>query len=164
MKHPLVRVLAGYAVAAVLATLATWARYLFADPQDVNASSGMWAFGDLLAWGGVFTLAGALPTWWLLGWCRAQGARWDTPALLVLLLSLSAPLAIAFRYTPLRRFHDFEILAVLFQLAAPAFALAIGIAWLNAPTARSRTWLLWAGLMQLACAVSFPLQLALTRR
>lgn len=164
MKHPLARVFAGYVVAAVLATLATWARYIGVDPQDVMNSSGMWAFGDLLAWGGVFTLAGALPTWWLLGWLRTQGARWDAPALVVLVLSLTAPLAVLFRYTPLSRFHDFEILAVLFQLAAPAFAIAIGIAWLNAPTPRSRACLLWAGLMQLACAVSFPIQLLLYRR
>lgn len=68
---------AGYPVGLVAAIFLVSLRYLWADPRDVAASSGMYAFGDLLGILFLFGLFATPPTWFLLHLLRGADRFWS---------------------------------------------------------------------------------------
>lgn len=129
---------AGYVLSFVLSFGVVQLRYLFLDPAVVEASSGMYAFGDLL-WG--LLLGGLLslvPTWLLL---RALGDDARLRGLLswaCLAWAATAPVSPVMLFLGAggasRRPLDqalllLHVLSVLRGVVIPGSLLALGLAW-----------------------------------
>ena len=67
--------------------------YEFRHPDEVNASSGMWAFGDMMMWTFLFFIA-MVPTIFLLRLIAKSEALYAGYSRLVLLFAVTAPLCI----------------------------------------------------------------------
>jgi len=55
-------VIGGYSAAFVIASAAVAVHVAATDPIEASAASGMYAFGDLLLFGGVFGVIALIPT------------------------------------------------------------------------------------------------------
>ena len=128
----------GYVLSFVLSFGVVQLRYLFLDPAVVEASSGMYAFGDLLGGlllGGLFSL---VPTWFLL---RALA---NDPGLQGLLSWAGLAWAATAPVSPVMLFLGaggasrgpldqalllLHVLSVLRGVVIPGSLLALGLAW-----------------------------------
>ena len=148
----------GFVLAIVIAVALVPLRYIGVDPKDVAASSGMWAFGDLVFICGVAALLSLVPGFFLLRALRRFPRLWVLPSIFTLLWSASAPVAVAFRFlSATRTMPMFPDVLAFFRIWTSLFFLPLALAGaLNAPTPSSRTRFAWASVLELIAAVSLP--------
>lgn len=98
-----------YAGILLMGTFWFYQRHLqeLSDPQAAMASSGMWAFGDLILVVFLYLLC-LIPTFFLLRLMRTNEVVYDNYAKIVLAVSLTSPLCLA-----ALSFHVGENIAVL---------------------------------------------------
>jgi len=137
----------GYVAAGIAALAVVRLRSAGVDPQDLAASAGMWAFGDLLrglAVGAAFCLA---PTWFLLRLLRGVASLWGPVSGAALAWACTIPLALGLVLLPALLVGQTEVgdLSFFFLIlrtpTAPAFlaaALAAHSMSRAAPSARRR--------------------------
>jgi hypothetical protein len=153
-------VLAGYFAALLAAFAAVYFRQLRTQADSVQASSGMYAFGESLVFLGVFGIAALLPTGLWLCFLRPFQKFWGAFSIASLALALTGPVAgyvMNLASTPPSSGHlgvMTGLLALLRMFGAPLLAVAFVISAAIAPTVRSRWTLIGAALIE--CGVSTP--------
>lgn len=88
-------VLAGYAAAIVLAWIAVAMRFHYTSGAIRDASSGMYAFGDLILFLAVFTVLSLAPTATALYFLRSRPIFWTVLSTLALFLAATGLAALA---------------------------------------------------------------------
>lgn len=144
-------VLAGYVAAVLAACAAVDFRQLHTQGEHVQASAGMYAFGDALLFLAVFGIAALFPTGLALHFLRSFRSFWTALSITALVLAATGLLA-ALVYTlassqplPGSLWAIWASLAVLRMLAAPLLASVFLLSGLIAPTRASRWALLVTG-------------------
>ena len=151
-------VLAGYVVAFALASIAVAVRVSFTSGPDAQASSGMYAFGDLLLFMAVFGGVGLLPTGLGLVFLRSSRRFWRILSAIAVAIAATGVTAIVLfaigrSATAPPALRAWDALAVLRILPAPLFAVAFLIAGVISPHRASRWALLAACGIEIAvCA------------
>ncbi len=139
---------AGYAVALVAAVLAVRLRDLGVDPQAVDASSGMWAFVDVVLFCTVAGILSIPPTWLLLRILRPFRG-WESGSWVLFLWSLTTPLRIlTLVLMGGRGPATANVPLVMRNTVAPAFLGLALLGRVNAPTPGSKRRLGWAALCE----------------
>jgi hypothetical protein len=140
-----VLVVAGYFAAFMLASLAYDIRVAHEDPADVQASGGMYAFGDGMYFLFVFSLGAAVPTGLWLWFLRKARPVWSflTTCALLLAATAVASLALYFigNWLKLPQESALELwaaLAVLRLLFTPILGGAFFVCLLLAPDRSTR--------------------------
>lgn len=145
---------AGYAAAAVITAFLVWVRYLFINPADVNASSGMYAGGDLVMFVLICGTLSLGPTFFLLRFLNEQYPR--TLAAFLLAFSATGPISLGLlqlltsgapRFPgALDKFLGLAMLFLIFPrvVAIPVVWLGLGIALLLAREKLTRALLVCA--------------------
>lgn len=128
----LLAVAAGYLASFTVAGALVALRYLWADPADVDASSGMWAFGDVLWTLILGGLGSVVPTWLLLRTVSAYPRLMRALAWAGLTWSaLAPPSALLLFFGPLLGALPLHALALLRTMLMPgSVALFTLAAWL----------------------------------
>jgi len=121
-------VVGGYIAALLLAAVTVAIHGAVTSGPDAQASSGMYAFGDLLLFLGVFGVAGLVPTGAALFFLRPYRAFWSVTSglgMVIALTGIGAAVLYAFgRQAPAPSpLASWVALAVLRLLAAPILAL-----------------------------------------
>jgi hypothetical protein len=148
-------VIAGYIAAFAIANAFVNARDLRASPQDV-ASSGMYAWADMILFLEVFGLGAILPTALALYFLRPIRGFWivfSFAALAFTVTGLGAALIVAFTgrmdHEPaLYLVRVLAALGVLREMMSPAAGVTFVLATFTAPTRRFRFALLAATLIE----------------
>lgn len=152
--NPLVKtglVLAGYVAAFMLASLAYDIRIAHEDPADVQASGGMYAFGDGMYFLFVFALCASVPTaagLWFLRQARRLWSFLTAGALLIAATAVASALVysvgILLKPPQNSMLGLWTAIAVLPLLFTPIMAGAFLVFALLAPDQRSRSRFLTA--------------------
>ncbi len=152
-------VLAGYTAAALAAGAALEIRLLNTQGPDVDASAGMYAFGDVMLFLAVFAFAALFPTGLALYLLRACRWIWTALAIAAPAIAVTGALAAAIyvlaacqALPPQSPLMIWAGLAVLRMLAAPPLAAAFVLSALIAPNRTSRWSLLAAAAIEGAVA------------
>ncbi len=135
MRRPL-GIALGYLLAIAIGIAGAAVRYIGVDPRVVDASSGMYAFGDLLAFGFWGGLAGLVPTWFLLRELRGATGMWATLSWLALGWGVIGVAAAVVRFLPKPSagpLTDLDGIAVLRFLPAPLGVALDALGALAAP-------------------------------
>jgi hypothetical protein len=128
----------GYVVAFAVASIAVAVRVANTSGPEAQASSGMYAFGDLVVFCGVFGVVALIPTALALYWLRTHRPFWlGLSALGVVIAATGVAAAVLFALgrqavepSPLAIWAAFSVLRIL---AAPGFAVAFLLAAVLAP-------------------------------
>jgi hypothetical protein len=162
VMHTLIKagvVLAGYAAAVVAASVALEIRLEHTQGPDVQASAGMYAFGDFLLFVAVFSSVAIVPTGLALFFLRPLGRLWAALSFVAVAIAVTGVAAmwicilgsrvanLAFPWVGL------EALAVLRMFAAPLLAASFAVAVFIAPNWTSRWALVAAAVMEGAVAL-----------
>lgn len=158
LRAKLLLVGSGYAVALVTATAVVHAWQLRTSGPDAQAMAGMYAFGDLLLFLGVFSAVGSVPTALALWFLRPFDVFWralSTLSLAIAATCLVAAATYAMGRSPeyARYVGDWPGFAVLRLLVAPLFGGAFVLGGLLAPSRRPRLALLAAGALESAVSL-----------
>lgn len=153
-----VAAVAGGYVAAVLAGLAAVAiRVASTSGSDAQASSGMYAFGDVLLFVAVFGVAALVPTAAALFFLRPYRRFWTALSALGLTVALTGvAAAILFAVgrhatsSPLATWAGFSVLRIL---VAPLLALVFLVCAILSPHRSPRVTLLAAAVMEVAVSL-----------
>ena len=135
-------VLAGYAVAVLVAGVAVEVRVAHTSDPDAQASAGMYAFGDGLLFVAVFSAVALLPTGLALFFLRPYRWFWTALSITGLPIAVTGVLAVSIcileSYLALRGLPlEFcAALAFLRMLAAPLLAGAFVLSGVLRPTER----------------------------
>jgi len=148
-------VVAGYAIALVIASVVVAVQAVFMSSVDRQASSGMSAFGDILLFLAVFGAAAIPATGVGLYFLRPHGPFWRAFSFIALAMAATGVAAcvviVAGRSTgtdsALRAWSD---LAVIRVLAAPFLALMSGLSFFFAPNRIARVALAVAAAIEAA--------------
>lgn len=142
-------VAAGYAVVGVASALLIFVRYLnyVRNPQDVAASGGMYAGGDLMLEILILLLI-LVPTAALVFVIRKSEPAYTTYAKVLLGLSLTAPLSIGLLFIPaVQQWYWGD--AIVFRLFAIPFVLVVILcSRILARFAHARRLISWAALVE----------------
>ncbi len=157
-RSKLLLVLGGYVLALVSAAAVVHAWQLRTSGPDAQAMSGMYAFGDLLWFVGVFCAVGSVPTALALYFLRPFPVFWRALATvsgIVAATSLMAAATYAMgRSAEYARYvGEWPSFAVLRLLAAPIFGGAFVLGGLFAPSRGPRLALLAAGTVESGVAL-----------
>lgn len=135
----------GYLLAAILATAGVWLYHSLATLDPAEASGGMAAFGDLVLFMALFSLAALLPTakiLRLLRGCQAFWTGWSSLSLLVTATGVfMSALILAPGLVRAGAFPTLYMLAPLRVLIAAPLAMIFTLSALVAPGVRAR-WVL----------------------
>lgn len=147
-------VLAGYLVAFVLASIAVAVHVAFTSGPVAQASSGMYAFGDVLLFVAVFGTVGLLPTGLGLVFLRPYRLFWLILTGVGVVIAATGVMALALfaigrTAMPPSALGSWTALAVLRILPAPLFATAFLIAGVASPHRGSRWTLLAASVIEI---------------
>jgi len=136
-------VVGGFALALVAAVgaVAVWQK--FTQGPDSQASSGMYAFGDLLLGLGIFGLIAIVPFALGLYWLRPHAPFWRLLAGIAVMIALTGPLALAVNGALRESAGHWALLADIRIGLMPPCALALLAAGLFAPQPKPR-WILIA--------------------
>ena len=137
----------GYAAAWFVASAAVYLRQLHTQDAQAQASAGMYAFGDLILFVGVFAVLALFPTGLALYFLRPFGKFWttlSTAALAWAVTGLGAAFMIALASTqpPQSLWRTVASFGIVRMLVAPPLATTLALATLVAPTRRLRWTLL----------------------
>jgi len=139
----------GYTLAFLLSIAVVWVHVLLTSGPVAQASSGMYAFGDVMLFGAVFCTAALPPTAAVLFFLRHERVFWGVLASAGVVVAFTGVLAMIVFATG-RSLHDDSLLgswtaaSVLRILAAPPFALVFVVCALIAPGGWMRRSLLAA--------------------
>ena len=141
-------VLAGYVATFVLASMVVAVRVALTSGPDVQASSGMYAFGDAALWVAVVGTVGLLPTGLALFFLRPVRTFWTLLAGVGLVVAATGAAALILYIvgraaTPPSVLSAAAALTPLRMLPAPLFAVAFLVGGLISPYQAPR-WTLWA--------------------
>jgi hypothetical protein len=136
----------GFMVAFFVATGIVWLHHLVFPLPPEEASGGMAAFGDLVLFAGVFTLAAIIPTIGLLRLLNGVRAFWSVWTIVAVLLVLTGIVS-GFMYVlpSLTGAHHFPViysLAPLRILSAAPLAIGFALSGALAPPGTNRKVLL----------------------
>jgi len=147
-------VLAGYAIAFLIAAAVMYAHIKATSGPEWQGDSGMLAFGDSVLFAGTFCLAAIPATAAALYWLRPVEAFWRIASIAALAIAATAAAAalvyLVPRPTPAGSgpLGYWPVLAPLRILAAPGFALASWLALIFAPTRSARLAFLTAAAIE----------------
>ncbi len=156
-------VLAGYIIAIVAASVAVAVRIYFTSGPEAQASSGMYAFGDLCLFVSVFGVVSLVPTGAVLFFLRSHRLLWIVLSVAAVTIT-GTGLATFIVFLVWRTaegdslFATWASLAPLRILAAPLLALAFLMSGLISPHRFSRIALVVAAVVEAAvsaCAAVF---------
>ena len=136
-------VLAGYAAAVLVAGAALGIRLLNTQGPDAQASAGMYAFGDVLLFLGVFGFAALFPTGLALYFLRHNERLWTALSLASLTLAVIGPVAAVVLQSHQGDWLIAGLLCLGQCLGAPLLALGFLVGAFLAPARRAR-WMLFA--------------------
>src|SRR5262245_36853269 len=147
----------GYVVAFAVASIAVAVHVAGTSGPEAQAASGMYAFGDLVLFCGVFAVVALIPTALALYWLRTHRPFWLGLAALGLTIAATGVAAAvlfavgrqAVEPSPLALWAAFSVLRIL---AAPAFAMGFLLAAVLAPYRQPR--IAFAGAAAAEAAVS----------
>jgi hypothetical protein len=138
-------VLAGYGAALIVASVGLVIRLRAEQGPEAQASSGMYAFGDLLFFLAVFGTLSLIPTGLALWFLRSHRRFWNILSAGTLVFATTGVVAVAL-YTLANakvltgtRWYAWAGLSVLRMIPAPGFAAACTLGAVLAPT-RSARW------------------------
>jgi hypothetical protein len=145
-----VLVVAGYALALVIAFLVLAIYMAATDGPDRQASSGMYAFGDSLLFLGVFVVAAVPATGAALFFLRPYRAFWRIATVGALAIAATGAAALGSYLVPSasQLLGAWAELSPLRILLAPMFALTYFLFIVAAPTRSSRIAFVCAGLIE----------------
>jgi len=150
-------ILAGYVIAFLAAWTAVYIGQRHRPDTWVQASAGMYAFGDTLLFAAVCGFIALFPTALALYFLRSFQTFWAIFSTACLALAVTGPIAaFVYMFASGRALPPFWTLPVFFSilrvLGSPLFAAAFLMSAFLAPARRSR-WLL-LGAAAIECAVS----------
>jgi len=145
-------VVAGYAVAFGIASIALAVRLAHTQGPDAQAASGMYAFGDTALFIAVFVVASLPPTGAALYFLRSNRIFWNALAVVGVAIAASGLAAMA-AYLTGDRLNTLAALSPLRILAAPLLALVLFVAGIIAPLRAPRIALLIAAASETAITV-----------
>lgn len=155
--NPLLKVavvVGGYIGAALIASAAVAIRMATTRGPDAQASSGMYAFGDVLLFVAVLGVSALVPTGVALFFLRPYRRFWTVASALALAVAVTGAMAaIVFavdRYTVPSPIATWAALAVLRMLVAPLLALTCLVCTVFAPHRAARLAFLAATVMEAA--------------
>lgn len=166
----LVLIAAGYAGALIAAFAAVHVRQILTQGPEAQASSGMYAFGDVLLFIGVFAGLSMGPTAAALYFLRPFGKFWTAASITALVLSGSSWVMVimnALNCIPLINKSlrtPFEVLGLMSVGASPFPAAAFFICALPAPERLNQRLLLTAAGIEAALAAYVFVKFVLSRR
>jgi hypothetical protein len=143
----------GYLAAILAAPAAVCIRQMLTRGPDADASSGMYAFGDLLGFVAVFGLLSLAPMAWLLVMLRPCARFWSALSIVSLAAAIAGPV---FAVVMQHRHPDWFVTALLFIaefLGAPLLAIAFLTVAAIAPNRRARRMLFAAGFVEGAVSI-----------
>lgn len=147
-------VLAGYAVAFLVASVAVYFRLLATMGDDARASAGMYAFGDAILFAAVFGFTALFPTGLILYFLRPFPKFWTALSITSLPLAVTGPAAALLNgWASGRPLHQpilvvLAFFGVLRVFAAPLLFAGFIICAFLAPTQRPRRLLLAAAAIE----------------
>lgn len=148
-------IVAGGCVAAVLlACLAVWVRVRLTGGADAPASSGMFAFGDLLLGLAVFAAVAGVPFGLALYWLRPVALFWTLLAAAAVVFALTGPVGVLVSLSPYPDSFVGPVGMLRVWLMPPA-ALTLGLCGLFAPRGKPRWILIVAGLTEGVIAAAY---------
>ena len=155
-------ILLGYAAAILVALLAVRIYIGLTSGPARDASAGMFAFGDMLAFLAVFALAAVPPTVAVLFLLRSRPGFWMPLAIAALILAATSVAALLIHLgetfpgpgAPQRAWPAY---ATLRLLLAPLCALAFLLAGILAPVRRARLALMAAAALEIAVLAAVAL-------
>ena len=146
-------VLAGYILALVLAFAAAHIQELWIQDDQVQASSGMWAFGDVILFVSVFSFTALFPTGLAVYFVHKSSVFWKVFAAVsvaIALTGLGAGIMITLGSPTIGtngRLIWLEVFSILRICATPALAGAFALSALIAPD-RVRVFLVLAAAVE----------------
>ena len=140
-------VLGGFGAAFVVAGVAVYIRQILTDGPEAQASSGMYAGGDMLLGMAVFGVLGLLPLGLALYWLRPVTRFWDVLVSAAVAYALTGPMALLLSGSLRASVGNWAILGDIRFVTMPVSALALGTCSLFAPSARLRWFLLGAAVL-----------------
>lgn len=162
-----VLVVAGYFAAFMLASLAYDIRVAHEDPADVQASGGMYAFGDGMYFLFVFSVCASLPTGAALWFLRRAQKLWSLLTAGALLMASGSAIALVVYFASVwsrapitSALSTWGAAAVLLLLFAPIQAGASLVCLLFAPDRPTRTRFFIAMAAEGICGAVFVMHLA----
>ena len=146
-------VIGGYIAAAAIASTALALRLAMTRGPDVQAMSGMYAFGDTALFLSVFFVAALVPTAAAFFFLRRHHLLWIVVSVVAMAVAASGVVAAILYLTarsadPHTALGTWAGLAPLRMLAAPLFALAFFVVALLSPDRGPRTVLFLAALCE----------------
>ncbi len=160
-------VLAGYVAAFMLASMALDIRIAHENPADVQASGGMYAFGDGMYFLFLFSLCASAPTGLAFWFLRKARRLWSVLSTGSLLLAASGITALVLYFAGVwlkapfgSALETWAALSVLRLLLAPILAGAFLLCLLFAPDRRSRGRFFLAMTTEGLCAAIIVMHLA----
>jgi hypothetical protein len=152
-------VVAGYAGAIAIATLALRVYVAARSSPDRQASSGMTAFGDSLLFLAVLGVAAVPATGAALFFLRSRGVFWRVLSVAALVIASTALAAVALFFASSSpgaspRLQSWNVLVPLRILVAPLLGLFFVLSGLFAPTRPARLSLLGASAIEIVAFAS----------
>lgn len=146
-------VIGGYAAALCIASAAVYVHQLHTQDAQAHASSGMYAFGDLLLFIAMFSALALLPTGLALYFLRPFEKFWtvlSVASLAVAVTGLCAAFVIVLSpaQPPESFWNILAVIGVLRVLLAPPLATVFALSAWVAPNRRSRRLLLAATVIE----------------
>lgn len=160
-------VLAGYVAAFMLASLAYDIRVAGEDPADVQASGGMYAFGDGMYFLFVFSLCAAVPTGLGLWFLRRAQRLWAFLTACALMLASTSVIALVLYFASVwsrapidSALSNWGAASVLLLLFSPILAGGFLVCLLFAPDRGTRARFFLAMAAEGLCGAAFVMHLA----
>ncbi|HEX2832382.1 MAG TPA: hypothetical protein VHW00_05165 [Thermoanaerobaculia bacterium] len=144
-------VLAGYLLAFFVACGVVYVRQLATSDAIAQASSGMYAFGDVVLFAVVFGGLSIPPTMTALYFLRRSRVLWIALVSLAVISAIAAVVAVA----AARMQGPLSIVSVLVLLAAPMIAIGLLACCFLAPTRPARYTLLSAAMVDFVASGIF---------
>jgi hypothetical protein len=146
-------VIGGYAAAGFVASAAVYLRQLHTQDAQAQASAGMYAFGDLILFVGIFGVLALLPTGLALYFLRPFGKFWTMLSITSLAwavtgLCAACMIALASTRPPQSLWRVVASFGVVRMLVAPPLATALALSTFIAPTRPLRWRLLGATVIE----------------
>jgi hypothetical protein len=153
-------VVLGFAASGALAASVVWLRALAFPLPSAEASGGMAVFGDLLLFGGAFSLFAIIPTVGLLRALEASPTFWKVWSSVAALITATGLMAgvvyLAPSNTLPQQLHMINVLSPLRLLGAVPLAIGFILSALHAPeSAIKKVFLSCAGIECVALAAAF---------
>lgn len=146
-------VVAGYVVSILLAAGVVSLYISQIDPADYDASSGMYAFGEMLVFLAVFGTVSIVPTGLAMVFLKQRRGFWIALCVVALAVAGTSLGVVASTVLAPLSTSLWTMLAFPRIFLSPFLAAAFGLAALVAPEARFRWWLLAAAGIECASSV-----------